>query len=123
MNASILLRELRRIAIENNHRCFGCGFEHVCGIHGCAIIREAVERIEKQTIADTNDPLTSGELREMVGQWVWVTVRYERCDCAGWAFIPTPAYIAYLDQTISTDFCGKKFKAYRRRPEEAAHEE
>ena len=26
--------------------CLGCGHEHNCDIHGCAIIREAAERIE-----------------------------------------------------------------------------
>ena len=27
--------------------CMGCGHEHNCGIHGCAIIREAAVRLEK----------------------------------------------------------------------------
>lgn len=47
MNDEVLRRELRRISIEANHRCFGCGFEHNCGIHGCAIVREALERLEE----------------------------------------------------------------------------
>ena len=45
MNDEVLMRELRRIAVESNHCCFGCGFEHNCGIYGCAIIREALERL------------------------------------------------------------------------------
>lgn len=45
MTDEALFRELRRIAIEANHRCFGCGFENKCSIHGCAIIREALERL------------------------------------------------------------------------------
>ncbi len=45
MNNAILIRELRRIAIDGRHRCFGCGFEHNCGIHVCAIICEALERL------------------------------------------------------------------------------
>ncbi len=46
MNDAVLRRELRRIAIEANHRCFGCGFEDSCGTRGCAIIRQALERLE-----------------------------------------------------------------------------
>ena len=39
-----ILRDLRRISVDN-HRCFGCGREHDCSLHGCAIIREAVDLI------------------------------------------------------------------------------
>lgn len=45
MNDEILRRELRRIAIESQHRCFGCGYEHRCGIHGYQV------RIAKNKIA------------------------------------------------------------------------
>lgn len=61
-------------------------------------------------------PLTLEQLREMVGQWVWVVVNYdhdgELYQCDGWALIPTPAIVSYLDQTIPIDFYGKKFVAY-----------
>ena len=43
-DAESVLRDLRRISVDN-HRCFGCGREHDCGLHGCAIIREAVDLI------------------------------------------------------------------------------
>ena len=29
--------------------CMGCGYEHNCGVHGCTILREAAELIEKLT--------------------------------------------------------------------------
>ena len=41
-----LLQALRNAAIDN-HRCFGCGYEQGCGIHGCRIINTAAERIEE----------------------------------------------------------------------------
>lgn len=42
-----LLQALRRLKVETGSlACLGCGHEHNCGIHGCAIIREAAERIE-----------------------------------------------------------------------------
>ena len=39
-----ILLDLRRISIDN-HRCFGCGHENSCSVHGCAIIREGMELI------------------------------------------------------------------------------
>ena len=29
--------------------CLGCGHEHNCSIHGCAVIRQAVEALRQQT--------------------------------------------------------------------------
>lgn len=69
MNGEVLRRELRRISIEANHRCLGCGFEHNCGIHGCAIIREALERLKLEEAAE---PLTPEQLLEMIGEPVWL---------------------------------------------------
>lgn len=66
--------------------------------------------------APSDEPLTPEHLRERVGQWVWVEVNYdhdgELFQCDGWALVPTPAFVAYLDQTIPIDFYGKKFLAY-----------
>lgn len=40
-----LAAALRRIAPETGSlACLGCGYEHDCGIHGCALLREAAER-------------------------------------------------------------------------------
>ena len=41
MTISELIKALRRLKIQ----CLGCGHEHNCGIHGCAIIREAAEKL------------------------------------------------------------------------------
>ena len=41
-----LLQALRRLKVETGSiACLGCGHEHNCGIHGCAIIREAAEKL------------------------------------------------------------------------------
>lgn len=69
---------------------------------------------------EKNEPMTKDQVKGMVCDWVWVVVQYEHCQCEGWGFIPTPAYVAYLDQTLPIDSYGKKFVAYRYRPEEAA---
>lgn len=42
-----LITQLRRVAIDR-HCCLGCGHEHNCGIHGCAIIRAAIGRLERR---------------------------------------------------------------------------
>lgn len=47
MNDSDLIRALRRIQVETGSLvCLGCSHEHNCSIHGCAVINEAVERLE-----------------------------------------------------------------------------
>lgn len=46
-NAERIVKNLRRIAADND-RCFGCGQEHNCSIHGCAIIKEAAAWIERR---------------------------------------------------------------------------
>ena len=38
MDDKTLIRELKRISADRN-RCFGCGREHNCGIHGCVIMK------------------------------------------------------------------------------------
>lgn len=116
MERGNLIAALGRLKVETGSlACLGCGYEHDCGIHGCAILREAVVHLNaSETFA--GKPLTPEQLRERVGQWVWVEVNYdhdgELFQCDGWAFVPTPAFVAYLDQTIPVDFYRKKFLAY-----------
>lgn len=44
MTITELIKALRRLKVETDSiACLGCGHEHNCGIHGCAIIRAAVE--------------------------------------------------------------------------------
>lgn len=38
------LRQLHRLAIERRpEACLGCGLEHDCSVHGCAVIRKALQ--------------------------------------------------------------------------------
>ena len=43
-----LIKALKKIAVEDQLKCLGCGYEHNCSIHGCAIIRKAITMIENQ---------------------------------------------------------------------------
>ena len=41
-----LIRALNRLKVETGSlACLGCGHEHNCGVHGCAVIREAADRL------------------------------------------------------------------------------
>ena len=43
-----LIDALRRMQVETGSlACLGCGYEHNCCIHGCAIVRMAVEELRK----------------------------------------------------------------------------
>lgn len=72
MERDELLRALRATAADQ-HRCFGCGYEHKCSIRGCAINRAAAELIEQLAAENEvlrhppNPPLTLEELRGMEG--------------------------------------------------------
>lgn len=76
MERDELLRALRATAADQ-HRCFGCGYEHKCSIRGCAINRAAAELIEQLAAENEvlrhppNPPLTLEELRGMEGEPVW----------------------------------------------------
>lgn len=47
MTPNNLVSALRRLRVETGSiACLGCGHEHGCSVHGCAIIREAADLIE-----------------------------------------------------------------------------
>ena len=44
-----LLAALKQLKVETGSlACLGCGYEHDCSVHGCAVLRAAVEALEKQ---------------------------------------------------------------------------
>lgn len=104
MTISDLIKALQRLKVETGSiACLGCGHERNCGIYGCAIIREAAERLgsfnavnavfNEDTIvrlADRCLKVEPGRLRELaeadrdgrlvvlpckVGDTLWVTGR------------------------------------------------
>lgn len=47
MTVDKLITALQRLKVETGSiACLGCGHEHNCGIHGCAIIRDAADRLD-----------------------------------------------------------------------------
>lgn len=89
MTINELIKALQRLKVETESiACLGCGHEHNCGIHGCAIIREAVERISSIQSAFSDGPYGFSHLLELlraekdgrvvvlpckVGDAVWIT--------------------------------------------------
>lgn len=44
-----LIASLKRLKVQTGSlACLGCGREHDCGIHGCAILRETIAFVEKK---------------------------------------------------------------------------
>jgi len=80
-----LINALKRLAVPDRHRCFGCGMEHLCSIHGCRIIKDAVAEIER--------------LRSDLTEAVKDLALSAECDtCAHERLVPDPA-------CEETDYC------------------
>lgn len=61
-----LVNALRRLKVETGSlACLGCGHEHNCGVSGCAIIREATDRIANQ---NTHIAALQREIEKLRGQ-------------------------------------------------------
>ena len=51
MGADELIQRLKQIAVNTGTlNCLGCGYEHNCGIHGCAVINEAIRRLQEKEV-------------------------------------------------------------------------
>lgn len=71
MDREELLRALRRMAPETGSlHCLGCGHEHSCSVHGCAVVNAAV--LEINMLADQNkllrEQLDESRLRPLTPQ-------------------------------------------------------
>lgn len=64
MTTNKLIKALQRLKVETGSiACLGCGHEHNCGIHGCAIIREAAEKL-----GDFNAVFNENAIVKLAGQ-------------------------------------------------------
>ena len=133
MSDKDLIQALRGVAVKTGSLlCQGYGREHNCGIHGCAIICAAVERLEELT-AQPAAPLTLEELREMaLLEWLWVEV-IRPIQRQQFRNIKSAYYQIFEDYADGEALCcgwpgvihefeyedyGKTWLAYRRKPEE-----
>lgn len=66
MTTNDLLEALARLRVETGSlACLGCGHEHNCSTHGCAILRAAADLIERLT-AENADLRKEIEWKDMV---------------------------------------------------------
>lgn len=56
---SLRLHELAIHTGDLKHSCLGCGYEHNCGIHGCAVLAFSAEMArQERTIDDLRQQLS-----------------------------------------------------------------
>lgn len=61
-----LVSAIRRLKVETGSlACMGCGHEHNCGVSGCAVMREAADRIANQS---THIVALQQEIEKLRGQ-------------------------------------------------------
>ncbi len=127
MNDKDLIQELKRLSVRSI-QCLGCGHEHECSTHSCAIIKQAVERLKVLTAPEPNDPLTLEELREMIGKPLWVVPLGKEPDwkpcwviCEeDYIFVPSEVNESLVHLLRLNKDYGKTWLAYRRKPEAAS---
>ena len=57
-----LARRMREMAVNTGAlNCLGCGYEHSCGVHGCAVLKRAADLLSPEV--DTTRPIPLEELR------------------------------------------------------------
>lgn len=53
MKKTEIVQALKKMKVETgSFCCLGCGYEHNCSIHGCAIIRAAIDELESCSSCD-----------------------------------------------------------------------
>ena len=75
---SELLKALGRLAVETGSlACLGCGWEHDCGVHGCAILRDVRSAQEEaEARADETEAALAAAVRDM--EAMALTIRQRR---------------------------------------------
>lgn len=120
MDFSTTLNALRKLRVETGSlACLGCGYEHNCSTHGCAILRNAIEHMEAalsnydslSALVDRletelkSEILSAAELRaRLANDWVSVEERLPTDER------PVLVFVGYADTmtgfiTTSSYFC------------------
>ena len=62
-----LSRRMREMAVNTGAlNCLGCGYEHSCGVHGCAVLKRAADLLAPAV--DITTPIPLEELREAAAE-------------------------------------------------------
>lgn len=56
MDKSELIKSLGRLSVEiGSLACLGCGHEHGCSVHGCALIKAAIKELNGTVKANNKE--------------------------------------------------------------------
>lgn len=81
MKIDELIKALRGLKVETGSlACPGCGHEHNCGIHGCAIMQAAADRLDNQSTHIAALQKEIENLRGQVPRWIPVMERRPEQD-------------------------------------------
>ena len=62
-----LSRRMREMAVNTGAlNCLGCGYEHICGVHGCAVLKRASALLAPEV--DITTPIPLEELRDAAAE-------------------------------------------------------
>lgn len=80
-----LARRMREMAVNTGGlNCLGCGYEHNCGVHGCAVLKRAADLIENQQ-HEIAALMQANEALRQQQQWISATERLPVAeDKYGW---------------------------------------
>lgn len=105
--------------------CSVCGEFNVCQSNYCPNCGAEMDGVRKsKEIFSPNGedpvPLTKEEIKEMVGEWVWIVVTFEHVyPFEGYARV-SPSCVDYFELTLPIDSYGDGWVAYRDRPKRGA---
>ena len=111
-----LIQALKHLKVQTGSlACLGCGHEHSCSIHGCAIIRAAVEELENQAqrkgeqdlsqcTGKTSDRHTFGDDKDQLTVRLWKPkdtddLKLKSCPFCG---CKEPFYEQYARRDVGT---------------------
>ena len=90
MTIKNIVQRLRRMAGDMPKvDCAGCGYEHNCGTHGCAVMREAADKLntyEQKNAFWMEDQIYTNKLKNQLKEerekhrWIPVTERIPQSD-------------------------------------------
>lgn len=106
MNYPELTQALHRLKVETGSlACMGCGYEHNCSTHGCAILREA-EKLARCM----SEHFSEETLRKMLRVPTWTSVAErlpEHGEVGDWCLVYVDGKegcVTYRDTVISADY-------------------
>lgn len=128
METNEIMKALNRLKVETGSLvCLGCGHEHNCGVHGCAVLRETVGLLEKQErkIQTLKAELSAMEqdLRRAASSWDGCQFCAHFCNDGKPVYRPDEEYLVYCEKCDGDCCCFEWRGIVGTIPEEDEHAE